>query len=152
MSSSSTAGEYLRSMRIKPSLYECPCPTITNAPSHGGLLESYLLMQKVITLIPSTPQCQPHSNMKGNKSRGQLIANYHVATQVRGFVSVGIRPPEINPCSIDANMSPDDHRGTPVRATGKLLMIYNVMFNCPKELDISKKTIWDPSFLGRKRR
>lgn len=39
-----------------------------------------------------------------------------MATQMGGFISVGMRPSRIDLYSIDTNISPDEYRGTPVEA------------------------------------
>lgn len=66
--------------------------------------------------IPNVPQCRSYNSMKGYKLRGQFIVDHHMATQMRGFIIVGIRPSGIDLCFIDANLSFDDHRGMPVGA------------------------------------
>lgn len=77
------------------------------------------------TLIPNAPQCGYYSSMKENKSQGQLITDHHVATQVEGLVSMGMRLSEIDPCSFDTNLSLDDYRDTSVGASGQVGMYSN---------------------------
>lgn len=69
-------------------------------------------MQKVISFTPNAPQYRSHSSTEGDKSRGQFIADHYVVIRVKRFIPMGMHLSEIYLCSIDVNLSPDEHRDT----------------------------------------